>query len=81
MWPLMVLLKIDWFEGAIAQPQVVLRDLIEVLYPMTIEDGYDTTYFRNVAMVSNDCFSMCSVIYLLRFPINLCFVFVRMKVL
>ena len=73
MCPLMFILKTDWFEGAIAQPQVVLRDLIEVLYPTTIKDGYDTTYFRNAAMVSDDCFSMCTVIYLLKFPIDLLF--------
>lgn len=41
---------LDWLEGAIAQPQIVLRDLMEALYPTTIDQGYNTTYFRNIVM-------------------------------
>ncbi|KAI5060389.1 hypothetical protein GOP47_0024809 [Adiantum capillus-veneris] len=42
---------LDWMEGANAQPQVVLRDLIEVLYPPLNDGrGYNITYFRNIAI-------------------------------
>ncbi|XP_057829574.2 uncharacterized protein LOC131040636 [Cryptomeria japonica] len=37
---------LDWFEGAIAQPQVVLWDLIQAF---NRSDYYITVYFRNVA--------------------------------
>ncbi|MCO5572666.1 hypothetical protein L7F22_026424 [Adiantum nelumboides] len=41
---------LDWFEGALAQPQIVLRDLIEVLHPPSIDKhGYNIMYFRNIA--------------------------------
>lgn len=39
----------DWFESALSRPDVVLKDMVYMSEPDLLPEGYETTYFRNIA--------------------------------
>lgn len=51
-WILLLLLPSDWYERALAQPQLVLQDLLTILHPNMMPENIPAPhFFYNVAKV------------------------------